>query len=177
MAWNTKTDLVKGDNLLFYLISGATTGDTITSATTKVLAYATSCSIQVDGEELEASSKFSCKWASHLGGRASYTVSVDALYCNASGATANGAISFDELLKLMVAGDSIGWVMGQEAAKADNEACENFNHAFDKDKPYYYGKAAITSLSLSAGNGEMAQCSMSMSGDGEIRSKYLDTQA
>lgn len=170
MAWNTTNDLVMGKNLLFYLISGSTSP----TGTTKVLAYATSCSIQIDGEELEASSKFSCKWASHLGGRASYTVSVDALYCNASSAEANGAISFDELLKIMVKGDSVGWVLGQEVDKADNVACENFNHAFDSSKPYYYGKAAITSLSLSAGNDEMSSCSMTMSGDGEIRSKTLD---
>ena len=173
MAWNTSTDLVKGDNLLFYLISG-TTPD---SGNTQVLAYATSCSLQIDGEEVDASNKFSCKWASHLGGRASYTISVDALYCKASSATANSAVSFDELLKIMVKGDSVGWVIGQEVDKDDNTSCENFNHAFDASKPYYYGKAAITSLSLSGGNNEMSSCSMSMSGDGEIRSSVLDASS
>ena len=65
--WN-QNDLVKGDNLLLWLTSGKT-----------VVAYATSCSLQTDAETIDTSSKFSSKWANAMGGKASYTISADAL--------------------------------------------------------------------------------------------------
>ena len=162
MAWNVSNDLVKGDSLLLYLVSG----DTVTTGASKVLAYATSCSVQIDSESIDTSSKFSCKWNSNMGGRASYTISADALYCKASYAEANSAVSFDVLMELMVAGNPVNWVIGQEAA-TDAE-CANNPHTLDTSVPYYYGSAAITSLSLEAGNNEIATCSISMSGNGPI---------
>lgn len=150
MAWNIDNDLVQGDNLLLYLTSGKT-----------VLAYATSCSVQIDQESQDVSSKFSCRWNANIAGRASYTVSSDALYCsNASG------ISFDGLFALMVAGDNVDWYMGQESAWTGN--CEDNPHTLDTGKPYYSGKALVTSLSLEAGNNEVATCSITLTGSGEI---------
>lgn len=155
MAWNTNNDLINGDSLLLY----------ITSADT-VVAYATSASLQIDGETLDTSSKFSCRWAANLGGRASYTISADALYCNADSATANSGISFDGLMSLMLEGDAVDWALGQEQAWTG--ACEENPHVLDKAKTYYTGKAVITSLSLEAGNNEIATSSISMSGSGPI---------
>ena len=169
MAWNVSTDLVKGDNLLFYLVSGATSADTtVNSGNCKVLAYATSCSVQIDSESIDTSSKFSCKWNSNMGGRAGYTISADALYCQASSASGNDAVSFDVLMDLMVLGDPVNWVIGQEVKRPDNVECNDFSHKINVEKPYYYGSAAITSLSLEAGNNEIATCSISMSGNGPI---------
>ena len=162
MAWNVSNDLVKGDSLLLYLVSG----DTVTTGASKVLAYATSCSVQIDSESIDTSSKFSCKWNSNMGGRASYTISADALYCQAGSAESNNAVSFDVLMELMVAGLPVNWVIGQEAA-SDAE-CSSNPHTLDTSKPYYHGSAAITSLSLEAGNNEIATCSISMSGNGPI---------
>ena len=114
--WNINEDLMNGDRLLFYLVSGSTTGQTVEQAITngvcKVVAYATSVSIQIDNETIDVSSKFSCRWSSNFGGRNSYTISCDALYCNKSTADTNGAVSFDVLMDLMVDGGSIGWVVG-----------------------------------------------------------------
>ena len=93
-TWNENTQLVNGDNLLLYLTSGQT-----------VVAYATSCSLQVDSETIDTSSKFSCKWASNMGGKASYTISADALYCQ----DVEGAISFDKLLEFIAKGEQIEW--------------------------------------------------------------------
>lgn len=162
MAWNVSTDLVKGDNLLLYLVSG----DTVNTGSSKVLAYATSCSVQIDSESIDTSSKFSCKWNSNMGGRAGYTISADALYCQASSASGNNAVSFDVLMELMVAGNPVNWVIGQEAVFTGD--CKDNTHVLDVSKPYYYGSAAITSLSLEAGNNEIATCSISMSGNGPI---------
>lgn len=162
MAWNVANDLVKGDSLLLYLVSGSTAS----ASSAKVLAYATSCSVQIDSESIDTSSKFSCKWNSVMGGRASYTIQADALYCQASSVDQNGAVSFDVLMELMVAGNPVNWVIGQEAAFSGS--CEDNPHTLDTSKPYYHGSASITSLSLSAGNNEIASSSISMAGNGPI---------
>lgn len=150
MAWDINNDLVNGDSLLLYLTSGKT-----------VVAYATSCSVQVDQETIDTSSKFSCRWNANMGGRASYTISADALYCN----NASG-LSFDGLLDMMVEGKNVDWYIGQEEAWTGT--CENNPHTLDTSKPYYSGKALVTSVSLSAGNNEIASCSISLTGSGEI---------
>jgi predicted secreted protein len=150
--WNENNQLVNGDSFLLYLTSGKT-----------VVAYATSCSVQVDSETIDTSSKFSCKWASNMGGKASYTISADALYCQ----NVDGAISFDTLLEYMVKGDQIEWYMGEE--KAWSGTCETNTHELDTDKTYYNGKAVVTSVSLEAGNNEIASCSITLTGAGEIQ--------
>ena len=167
--WNIKDDLMNGDRLLFYLVSGSTTGQTveqaITAGTCKVVAYATSVSIQIDNETIDVSSKFSCRWSSNFGGRNSYTISCDALYCKKEIAEANGAVSFDVLMDLMVGDATIGWVVGQEVEESN---CATAAHALDKSKPYYYGSAAIASLSLEGGSNEIVSSSISLNGDGPI---------
>ena len=154
MSWNINNDLIQGDDLLLYLTSGKT-----------VVAYATSCSIQVDQETIDTSSKFSCRWNANMGGRASYTISADALYCNST-----SGVSFDELLEMMVAGDNVEWYMGQESAYTVDEThkCEDNPHALDTAKPYYGGKALVTSVSLEAGNNEIATCSITLTGSEAI---------
>ena len=151
-TWNENSQLVHGDNFLLYLTSGKT-----------VVAYATSCSLQVDSETIDTSSKFSCKWASNMGGKASYTISADALYCQ----NTEGAISFDTLLEYMVKGEQIEWYMGEEAEH--NGSCETNPHTLDTTKTYYNGKAVVTSVSLEAGNNEIASCSITLTGAGEIQ--------
>lgn len=150
--WSENTQLVNGDNFLLYLTSGHT-----------VIAYATSASLQVDSETIDTSSKFSCKWASNMGGKASYTISADALYCQ----DVEGAISFDTLLEYMVKGEQVEWFLGEEQEWTG--ACDENPHTLDTAKRYYNGKAVVTSVSLNAGANEIASCSISMSGAGEIQ--------
>lgn len=155
MAWNTNNDLINGDKLLLYLTSG-----------NSVVAYATSASLNIDQEQIDVSSKFSCRWGSALGGRASYTISADALYCAADAAAANSGVSFDAILALMLAGEAVDWIMGQE--QPFSGACEDNPHILDTSKPHYKGKAVITSLTLEAGNNEIATSSFTANGSGEI---------
>ena len=150
-TWNENTQLVNGDNFLLYLTSGKT-----------VVAYATSCSLQVDSETIDTSSKFSCKWQSNMGGKASYTISADALYCQ----DIEGGISFDKLLEYMVKGEQIEWYMGEEMAHSGS--CETNPHTLDTSKTYYNGKAIVSSVSLEAGSNEIASCSITLNGAGEI---------
>lgn len=153
--WNENEQLIQGDNLLLYLVSSG-----------MVLAYATSCSLQVDADTIDTSSKFSCKWRSNMGGKAGYTISADALYANLSGDTANIALSFDTLIEHMVLGDQIDWYIGEEVET--NDTCEENAHTLDTSKTYYNGKAVVTSCSLEAGNNEIASCSITLTGAGEI---------
>ena len=150
-TWNENNDLIHGDSFLLYLTSGKT-----------VVAYATSCSLQVDSETIDTSSKFSCKWQSNMGGKASYTISADALYCSNT-----DGISFDKLLEYMVQGEQIEWYMGEEAEHEGS--CETNPHTLDTAKTYYNGKAVVTSVSLEAGNNEIATCSITLTGAGEIQ--------
>ena len=154
--WDINNDLIQGDKLLLYLVTGATSGSGY-----DVLAYATSCSVQVDQETIDTSSKFSCRWNANMGGRASYTISADALYTAAAGTT-----SFDTLLALMLEGENVQWAIGQETTFTGN--CEDNPHTLDISKPYYTGEALISSVSLEAGNNEIASCSISMTGSNEI---------
>lgn len=149
--WNENKDLIHGDDLLLYLTTGKT-----------VVAYATSCSLQVDSESIDTSSKFSCKWNSAMGGKASYTISADALYCN----NASG-ISFDKLLEMMVKGEQVEWYMGEEEEWTGS--CEDNPHTLNTASTYYNGKAVVTSCSLEAGNNEIATCSITLTGAGEIQ--------
>lgn len=148
--WNENSDLIHGDNLLLYLTSGKT-----------VVAYSTSCSLQVDSDTIDTSSKFSCKWQSNMGGKAGYTISADALY-----SSNEDGISFDDLLAFMVSGEQVEWYMGQESAWTGT--CETNPHTLDTAKTYYNGKAVVTSVSLEAGNNEIASCSITLTGAGEI---------
>ena len=157
--WNESTQLVHGDDLLLYLVSSG-----------RVLAYATSCSLQIDAESIDTSSKFSCKWQSNMGGKAGYTISADALYAQKlSGDTSCSAISFDTIIELMVKGNQIDWYMGEEVEH--NGTCDENPHTLDTNKNYYNGKAVVTSCSLEAGNNEIASCSITLTGAGEILKK------
>ena len=151
-TWDENTQLVRGNEFSLYLTKGKT-----------VIAYATSCSLQVDSETIDTSSKFSCKWASNLGGNASYTISADALYCQNIGS----GVSFDTLLKYMVSGEQVSWYMGEEV---DHDGpCVDNTHTLDTGSTYYNGRAVITSVSLEAGNNEIASCSITLTGAGEIQ--------
>lgn len=167
MAWNVNKDLVKGNDMYLYLVE---LGDdaSMTSGmveTAKVVAYATSCSLQADADTMDVSSKFSCRWQAVVPGNASYQVSSDALYCQASAASANSGYTVDNLFDAMVEGKNIGWVMAQDNA----EGCTVGGP--DTTKPYYWGEAAVTSLSITAGNNEIVTSSIQLQGSGALNYK------
>lgn len=163
MAWSVNTDLIKGNDMNLYLVD--LSGGTMTSglvSSGKVVAYAQSCSLEINADTLDVSSKLSCRWNATLPGNGSYTVSSDALYCLQSSAAANSAVTIDDLFADMVNGDNVGWIMAQDSS----ETCGTVGGP-DTSKPYYYGEAAITSLSISAGNNEICTSSISLTGSGE----------
>lgn len=162
MAYNVNTDLVRGDDLFLYVFdtTGVTAFSGIPSGTT-VVAFATSCSLQIDGETIDTSNKMSCVWNSNLAGKNGYTVSADALYTDA-----NGATSFDTLLGKMVAGNAVGWAIAP--ASEHSGSCTTNDFTIDKTNAIAAGYGLITSLSLNAGNNEVASCSVTITGSGEL---------
>ena len=151
------TQGIRGEQLMLYVYTGDTSGNS------KVIAFGTSVSINTEQETLSSSSKMSCRWASNLAGTVSYTVDSDSLYTQAT-----GACSYDTLMAALIDGDAINWIVGQ-AQDESNVDCEARTYALDASKPHYAGKGIITSLSLTAGTDEMAQCSMTITGTGEIK--------
>ena len=163
MAWSVNTDLVKGNDMWLYLVE--LSGGTMTSgmvANAKVLAYSQSCSFEINSDTLDVTTKLSCRWSAVMQGNASYTVSSDNLYCLQSSAAANGAMTVDDLFEAMVEGENIGWIMAQDSS----DDCGTVGGP-DTTKPYYWGEAAITSLSITAGNNEICTSSITLTGSGE----------
>ena len=163
MAWAVNTDLIKGSDMWLYLVdlqgSGMTSGMV---STAKVVAYSQTCSLEINADTLDVTTKLSCRWNAVMPGNASYTISSDNLYCLKSSADANSAFTVDHLFDAMVDGDNIGWVLAQDSS----DECSTVGGP-DTSKPYYYGEASITSLSISASNGEIASSTLTLTGSGE----------
>lgn len=145
-TYDVNTQLVLGEEMYLYVTSGNTP-----------IAFATSCSVQIDGETIDTSNKMSGRWNSNLAGKNGYTITTDALYTQAS-----GLYSFDSLMEKMIEGGKLEWTIG----KATDY--KNANYDLDKTKPYYTGEGFVTSLSLNAGNNEVANCSITITGSGAI---------
>lgn len=162
MAWSVNNDLIKGNDMWLYLVelgdSGMTSG-MVSDA--KVVAYSQSCSLEINADTLDVTSKLSCRWNASLPGNGSYTVTSDNLYCLQSAAAANSAFTVDDLFESMVEGKNVGWILAQDSS----EECGTVGGP-DTTKPFYYGEASITSLSISAQNNEVATSSLTLTGSG-----------
>lgn len=142
-----------------------TTGDTPgVTGTSNVLAFATSVELSTEAETLDVSNKMSCRWNATIAGNNSYTINSDALYTRTS-----GNYSYDDLLEVMLGTGEVGWAIGQINPETGCDKTATFE--LDTTAPYYYGIAALTSLSLSAGNNEVCQCSLTLTGSGALNQK------
>lgn len=170
MTWNVNTDLIKGNDLNLYLVELG--NDPMTSgkvATAKVIAYSTSCSFEISSDSIDVTSKLSCRWNANVQGNASYTLSSDALYCLQGAASAMGAYTVDDLFEAMCDGDNVGWVLAKDRSEVCGEvAGPKYEKAAGDayDPVCYYGEAAITSLSITGGNNEIASSSIQLTGSG-----------
>lgn len=145
-TFDVNTQLVLGEEMYLYVTSGDTP-----------IAFATSCSIQIDGETIDTSNKMSGRWNSNLAGKNSYTITTDALYTQAT-----GLYSFDSLMAKMIEGGKLEWKVGKAKDYKNND------YDLDTTKPYYSGEGFVTSLSLNAGNNEVCNCSITITGSGAI---------
>lgn len=148
-------DLILANDLNLWLVKPGTGS---TSGTDEVVGYATSVQVSISSDSIDTSNKMSPRWAMFLAGSSSYEVSAEALYTRNT-----EVIGYDYLMEQMVAGNTVKWKIG---TKVDGEG----NYNLDEDNaPHYEGDAVITSLSLSAGNNEVASCSITLTGSGAIK--------
>jgi len=165
MAYSVMNDLIRGNDYFLYLVdlngSGMTSGKV---ASAKVIAYATSCSLEINADVLSVSTKQSCRWNQGLPGVGSYSVNADALYCKASSASDNGATTIDDLYQDMIDGTNVGWVMALDQSSTGTTCTDPVGPY--TGATYYYGEASIASLSINAGNNEIVSSSISLTGSG-----------
>lgn len=150
-TYNEATDLVMANDLNLYLTSGET-----------IIAYATSCNLDVQSDSIDTSNKMSPSWKTVRNGGASYTISADALY-----SVGTEQMSFDKILEMMIAREPIEWYMGY----AKDAANKKYDLDKRQGKKYYTGMASIQSCSLTGGNNEMISFSINLEGSGPIEIK------
>ena len=139
-SYNVNTDLVKGSILLVYI--GATP-----------LAFSKSSDLSISADAIDTSNKMSGNFKSSLQGVISWTISSDFLYTQVALDS-----NFDTLFASMLAGTAIDVIVGTTADAT----------AFVMAKGLYSGKAYISSLTLKAGDTDVASCSVSLTGSGAL---------
>lgn len=152
--------LVKSDDMMLYIVTGNTTG------ATAVVAFATSANLNIDSETIDVSNKMSCKWASNISGKNSYSISADALYSQVVSGT---CVGYDYLFSQMVENKEVKWILGTPTS-GDCESA-SYTFALDGSAQHYEGKGYITSLGLTTGKGDIASFSCTITGAGAVEKK------
>lgn len=144
---DANTDIVRGQ--LFLFVDGAP------------IAFASSASLEITTEALDASNKMMGGWKASLPGRKSYTISSESLLTRLE-----GAMSFDTLLKKQIAGETLSFAFGEAVATEQTNTGGKFS--LDAAKIGYKGTIMITNLSLKSDDGQMASCSSQFEGTGAL---------
>ena len=144
------TTTIYGDRLNLYI------GD-------KPVAFAKSCSIEIQADTIDTSNKMSLNWKEFLTSKLSYTISCDSLVTYQPSAEGtdplNNVYTYADLLNAMVARDLISFKVAKTKENDDTYASE---------VEYFSGSAIITSLNLSAPAEDLCTCSISLQGSGEL---------
>ncbi len=146
--YDSVRDAITGDKLMMFAANGA---DVLP------VAFGTSCNIDMSADTVDTSNKMSGNWKEYLTGQLGWTVSCDSLL-----SMTVGHLSFNTLKKLMADRTPIEVVIAK--AVADVAAGD-----FTKGDEYVKGNAIITSLSMTASNGEICTSSVTLQGTGELQ--------
>jgi len=142
------TGLVNGTDLLLKV------GDA--NSNEVVVAFATSCSLEVSMEEIDQTNKDSAGWKQIIGGLRSWSVSADALYQNEAESSKYAFVDF---------WDHLGGT--NQRAKVFVELAITGGANSDGNK-YYHGEAFVTSLSVNGGTEDQATFSVTLTGSGVL---------
>lgn len=143
------TDIFRGQ--LFIFIKG------------KPMAYGISANLDVGTSEIDVSNKMvSGGWEAPLPGINNYTLSSESLVT-----FAKGQLSVEDLLDIQIAKETVEVLYGQSLVSEQTLAGGKFEP--DLSKTHYKGVAMITSLSVNSSNGDIAKCSTSLKGIGELK--------
>lgn len=119
-----------------------------------IIAYSTSCSLEVSMDEIDQTNKDSQGWKQMIGGTRSWSVSADALYAN----EAQTNESFTSLW------DFLGGTTNGRS-KIYVELSVNGGNSTDNNV-YYHGEGYVTSLSVNGGTEDQASFSVTITGSG-----------
>lgn len=134
--------------------SGATTGNTC-------FAFATNCTLNLNVDSIDITSKDSGSWADSLPNRKSWTISTDCLYSE----------DYDALMQLAIGRTvfEVQWCScvntetGNTVTHAANHTVGNGHYAWFK------GNVFIDSINASAGTDEAGNYSVTMTGKGKLK--------
>lgn len=137
-------------------------------ATPTCLAMATSLSVEISADATDISSKDSGRWSSSLLGKISWTASASNLFTVAD---------YSKLIDVMVANTPIEIVFATvknydtvTSGDTDSEGMfSNTPTVWESNDDMYHGKVIVTSISLSANNGEVASYDVSFTGVGALQ--------
>ena len=137
-------------------------------ATPTCLAMATSLSVEISADATDISSKDSGRWASSLLGKISWTASASNLFTVAD---------YSKLIDVMVANTPIEIVFATvknydtvTSGTTDSEGMfTNTPAIWESNDDMYHGKVIVTSISLSANNGEVTTYDVSFTGVGALQ--------
>lgn len=142
-----------------------------------VIAASTSCSINVNADTIDVSSKDSGRYGSSLAGKVTWDISSDALFfVSESGDT---RYCYEKLMDSLISGEAldVSWASVSNFAEANAASDQNadedgnvFTAARQQTsaKDLYSGKAVVTSLQLTADNGALSTYSVTLAGKGKI---------
>ena len=134
------TGLVNGTDLLLKI--GSTDSNEV------VVAFATSCSLEISMDEIDQTNKDSGGWKSIIGGTRSWSVSADALYQNEAESSKTAFTDF--------------W--GNLDARTEVFVEFTRSGTLTSDNKYYHGKALVTSLSVNGGTEDQSTFSVTLTG-------------
>ena len=149
---------IKGENLMIFVREGDIAGNS--SDALIPFALATSCSLQVDVDPFETTSKDSGSWKQSIPGMKGWSMSTENLYCPDA----------DKLLAVQLnrVPLKLYWVPSLNT-EALNQVTHTPSLSVDGNTyKYYYGDAWINSFSASANNNESANYSVNFTGTGPL---------
>lgn len=130
----------------------------------KTLACATSCSVDISSDDIDVSCKDTGKWGATKRGKITWSATSDNLMVVADYTSLVDAMISGELVTL--AFSTVGNADAATTPDAEGHVVPSGGWTASGDM--YVGKATISSISLSAGNGELATYSVTFNGVGAL---------
>ena len=148
------TGLVNGTDLIIKMGDGSTG-----SGGEVVVAFATSCSLEISMDEIDRTNKDSGGWKDIIGGTRSWSISSEALYQNEA-ITSPAKNTFKSF-----------WNYLGDPTNGRKPVYVEFQHASGNatdNNVYYSGQAFVTSLSVNGGTEDQATYSVTLTGAGQL---------
>lgn len=136
----------------------------------KAIALATSCTLSISADTLDASNKDDGCWQAQDAGDLSWEATTDALY-SADASTEGAGAVYETLFDAMVARKQMGVSFGLPGNAAQD--CQGLPEAGWEEPassatPHYTGKAMVTSLETTGEKGSAATMSVKLTGNGAL---------